>query len=176
VLDFYLALLLSFSGIAYRWLSHSPDPEAFPILAIMVVLALSTYGQCLFGLDLPDGWQRYRLLPLRGWQVLLAKDAAFVLLAMVLVAGLDLMAGLGAALAALAVGHHGSVNTPVPQKRWRFTGGTLFPTGLLQAVAMFGVGVGARREGLIYLAPAALIYTGSVWLYGRRWDRIKAEE
>jgi hypothetical protein len=78
-------------------------------------------------------------------------------------------------LAALAVGHHASVLTPVPQKRWRFTGGTLFPTGLLQAVAMFGVGVGARREGMIYLAPAVIVYVLSVWFYGQRWDRIRAE-
>ena len=176
VLDFYLALLLSLSGIAYRLLGRRVDPDAFPVLAIMVVLALSTYGQCLFGLDWPQGWIRYRLLPLRGWQVLLAKDAAFVLLAMVLVAGLDPIAGFAAALAALAVGHHASVYTPVPQKRWRFTGGTLLPTGLLQAVAMFGVGVGARREGLIYLAPAVVLYVLSVWFYGRKWDGISAKE
>ena len=56
VLDFYLALLLSLSGILYRLLGRPADPEAFPILAIMVILALSTYGQCLFGLDWPvDG-------------------------------------------------------------------------------------------------------------------------
>jgi hypothetical protein len=172
VLDFYLALLLSVAGIAYRWFARPPDPEAFPVLAIMVVLALSTYGQCLFGLDWPEGWTRYRLLPVRGWQALAAKDLAFAILAMALVAALDPVAGLGALLAALAIGHHGSVYTPVPQKRWRFTGGTLFPTGLLQAVAMFGVGVGARREGVVYLAPAALVYAASMWFYGRAWDRI----
>jgi len=73
-LDFYLALLLSLAGMGYRFLGRQVDAEAFPVLAIMVVLALSTYAQCLFGLDWPHGWTRYRLLPLRGWQILLAKD------------------------------------------------------------------------------------------------------
>jgi hypothetical protein len=176
VLDFYLALLLSLAGIAYRLFSRHVDYEAFPVLAVMVVLALSTYGQCLFGLDLPQGWVRYRLLPLRGWQVLLAKDTAFIMLAMLLVVGLDPVAGFASAVAALAVGHHASVYAPVPQKRWRFTGGTLFPTGLLQAVAIFGVGVGARREGWIYLAPALAAWIGSVWFYGLRWDTVSAKE
>jgi hypothetical protein len=176
VLDFYLALLLSVAGIAYRLLAPKVDADALPVLAIMVVLALSTYGQCLFGLDWPQGWTRYRLLPLRGWQVLLAKDTAFVLLAMLLAGGLDPVAGFAAALAALAVGHHASVYTPVPQKRWRFTGGTLLPTGLFQATAMFGVGVGARREGWIYLAPTSVLYLLSVWFYGRKWDRISGNE
>jgi hypothetical protein len=68
------------------------------------------------------------------------------------------------------------VYTPVPQKRWRFTGGTLLPTGLLQVMAMFGAGVGARREGIVYLAPTVLIYVGSLFFYGRRWDLISAKE
>jgi hypothetical protein len=176
VLDFYLALLLCLAGIGYRVLAPHPEPEAFPIFATMVVLALSTYGQCLFGLDWPQGWNRYRLCPLRGWQILLAKDAAFLLLAMVLAVALDPVAGLGSALAALAIGHHASVYTPVPQKRWRFTGGTLLPTGLLQAVAMFGAGVGAQREGAIYLVPTAAIYLLSVWFYGRKWEVISDKE
>jgi hypothetical protein len=141
----------------------------------MVVLALSTYGQCLFGLDWPQGWNRYRLLPLGGWQILLAKDLAFVLLAALLTVALDPVAGFASALAALAIGHHASVLTPVPQKRWRFTGGTLWPTGVLQAVALFGVGIGARREGWIYLVPTLLAWIGSVWLYGRKLDAVNTK-
>jgi hypothetical protein len=171
VLDSYLALLLSLSGVAYRVLGRPAEKEAFPILAIMVVLALSTYAQCLFGLDWPEGWIRYRLFPLRGSYLLLAKDAGFLVLALVLVAGLDPLAGLAAALAALAIGHHASVYTPVPQKRWRFTGGTLFPTGLLQAMAMFGAGVAVHRKPAAVLGAMLAIYGASVWFYGRQWDR-----
>jgi hypothetical protein len=171
VLDLYLALLLSLAGVSYRIFSPQVDKEAFPILAVMVVLALSTYAQCLFGLDWPDGWNRYRLLPLRGRHLLLAKDAGFMLLVLVLVAGLDPAAGLAAALAALAIGHHASIYTPVPQKRWRFTGGTLFPTGLLQVMAMFGAGVGVHRIPAIVLGGLLTLYVASVWFYGRVWDR-----
>src|SRR5205085_6372616 len=130
-----------------------------------------TYAQCQFGLDWPEGWNRYRLYPLRGRHALLAKDAAFLLPALVLVAGLDPLGGLAAALAALAIGHHAAVYTPVPQKRWRFTGGTLFPTGLLQAMAMFGAGVGVHREPAIVLGGILAMYVLSVWFYGRVWDR-----
>ena len=40
---------------------------------------MSSYAQCLFGLDGEGGRSRYRLLPVRGWQLLLAKDAAFLI-------------------------------------------------------------------------------------------------
>jgi len=105
--------------------------------------------------------------------LLLAKDAAFLLLTLVLAGGLDPAAGLAAALAALAIGHHASVYTPVPQKRWRFTGGTLFPTGLLQAMAMFGAGVGVHREPAMVLGGILAVYAASVWFYGRAWDRAR---
>ena len=173
VLDFYVALLVSAAGVGFRLAGHGLDPEAFPVLAILVVLALSTHAQCLFGLDWPFGWTRYRLTPLRGWYILLAKGTAFLAVAMVLTAGLDARAGLTAALAALAVGHHASVRTPVPQRRWRFTGGTLFPTGLVQVVAMFGVGVGIGRAGLLYLAIAVAGYAASLCFYGWAWDRAR---
>jgi hypothetical protein len=173
VLDFYVALLLSASAVAYRIFGRNPDPEAFPMMAVIVVLALSTYAQCLFGIEWPEGWTRYRLMPVRGWQILLAKGMAFMLCAVVLVAGLNGPAGFAAALAALAVGHHASVYTPVPQQRWRFTGGTLWPTGLAQAVCMFGVGIGAHRAGVLYLGVAAAGYGVSLWFYGRAWDRAR---
>jgi hypothetical protein len=171
VLDVYVALLMSIAGMAYRIFGRTTDPEAFPMLAIVTALALSTYAQCLFGLDVGTGWTRYRLLPLRGRSILLAKGIAFLLVTGPLVAGLDFVVGMTAALAALAVGHHASVLTPVPQQRWRFTGGTLFPAGLLQVVCMFGVGLGVHRTGPVFLAGAIVVYAGSVWIYGRVWDQ-----
>ena len=144
-------------------------------MAVMVVLALSTYAQCLFGVEWPEGWTRYRLMPLLGWQILLAKGLAFLLCTIVLVSALDPVAGTAAALAALAIGHHGSVYTPAPQQRWRFTGGTLWPAGLMQVVCMFGAGIAAHRSGALYVALAAAAYAISLWYYGRAWDRAQRE-
>ena len=171
VLDFYVALLLSLSATAYRLFSRSPDPETFPVMAVIVVLALSTYAQCLLGVEWPEGWTRYRLMPLRGRRILLSKGIAFLLCAVLLTAPLNPAAGAAAALAALAIGHHASVYAPAAQQRWRFTGGSLFPTGLAQVVCMFGVGLGTHRNGGWYVLAAAAAYAASLWFYGRAWDR-----
>ncbi|MGH9583610.1 MAG: hypothetical protein ACRD4O_11800, partial [Bryobacteraceae bacterium] len=71
ILDTYIAVLLSVGGIAYRLMSPRPDPAAFPVLSALVALALSTHAQSLFGFEFASGMTRYRLLPLRGWQILL---------------------------------------------------------------------------------------------------------
>jgi hypothetical protein len=166
-LDFYVAMLVSLAGIAYRLADPGADREAFPILAAVVVLALSTYGQCLFGLDLPSGWDRYRLLPLGGWFILLAKGITVLLVMLALTLPLEPNAGAAAGLAALAVGHHASVRSRVPQSRWRFTGGTLFPTGLVQVVCIFGAGMGGHRQPLVWLPAAGASYAASLWYYGK---------
>jgi hypothetical protein len=171
MLDLYLALVVSVAGTAWRIAGRNPDPEAFPILALIVVLSLSTYAQCLFGLDIESGWTRYRMLPVSGWYILLAKGLAFLLVAVLLVLPLDPLAGLAAAFAALAVGQQASVQTPVPQHRWRFNGGTLFPNGLVQVVAIFGAGLGVHRQSIVWLPAAAAVYAVSLWYYGRAWDR-----
>ena len=49
-----------------------------PVLSILIALALITYAQSLFGVDFGSGMTLYRLLPLRGWEILLAKDLAFL--------------------------------------------------------------------------------------------------
>jgi hypothetical protein len=71
-LDFYVALLLSLTGLAYRVARLGLPPEAYRDLGLLVLLALCTYTQCLFGLD-GGGLARYRLLPLRGGQILLPR-------------------------------------------------------------------------------------------------------
>lgn len=171
VLDGYAALALALGGALYRLFGAHPEPDAFLILAMVVVIAISTYGQCLFGLDLPWGVARYRVLPLRGYQILLAKDIAFLCVAAVLVAPLALLPGLAGALVALAVGHHASVLQPLPQTRWRFTGGTLWPSGFLQVFPLVAVGVATGRASVWYLGLALAAYLGSLWYYGRRWDK-----
>ena len=51
VLDTYLAILIGLAGLGYRLLARDPDRAAFPMLAMLAALALSTYAQCLFSLD-----------------------------------------------------------------------------------------------------------------------------
>jgi len=114
------------------------------------------------------------VLPLRGFEILLAKDVAFLCVAAVLVAPLALLPGLAGALVALAVGHHASVLRPAPQMRWRFTGGTLWPSGFFQVVPLVAVGVATGRGSLWYLGLAFLAYLISLWYFGRVWDRGRA--
>ena len=171
VLDSYAALALTAGGTLYRVFGGKADPDAFTILALVAVIALSTYAQALFGLDLPWGIARYRVLPLRGFEILLAKDIAFLLVAAVLVAPLALLPGLAGALMALAVGHHASVLRPSAQMRWRFTGGMLWPSGFFQVFLLVATGVATGRGSLYYLGLAFAAYAGSLWYYGRVWDR-----
>lgn len=172
VLDPYIALLLAATTLAYRLLSHHPDPEAFLILTLVVVIALSTYAQSLFGLDLPSGIVRYRIFPLRGREILLAKDIALLLVLLVLVLPLDPLPGIAAGLIALATGHHASVLRPMQQTRWRFTPGILVPIGLLQVIPMTAIGVAVARSSTWYLAIAAAAYLASLAYYGHRWDTV----
>ena len=81
-------------------------------MTVLVVGAMSSYAQCLFGLDGEGGLSRYRLLPVRGWQLLLAKDAAFLAVVVPLTLPLAVLPGIGAALVALAVGHAPAVEHP----------------------------------------------------------------
>ncbi len=66
-LDFWAALLLCVGGTAYRWLAPAPEPEAFPIVAMLVAIALSTVAQRMLGQERAGSMARYRLLPLAGW-------------------------------------------------------------------------------------------------------------
>jgi hypothetical protein len=169
LLDPYLALLLSFAGTAYRIFSTHPDPAAFPMLALLVALALSTCAQCLFGLDSASGISRYRLLPLRGWQILLAKDVAFLGILLVLVLPLDVGPGMTFGLAALAIGHFPSVGRHRPQRRWRFTSGRLI-YGVAQVVLGSMLGLAEHQQGAWHLAGAAAAWMASLWRCGRLWE------
>ena len=172
LLDFYCALILSIAGAIWRFTSGSH--EAGLGMTTLVLLALSTYAQSLFGPDGEDGLVRYRLLPMRGWRVLAAKDAAFLIVAVVLTLALEPLAGLSGALVALAVGHHASVLTPRPQPRWRFTSGTSVFAGVMQVVLMASAAVATVRLGAWIAALCALVYLGSVVIYGRSLDRAGA--
>jgi hypothetical protein len=169
LLDPYLAALLSVAGSAYRVCSGHPDPSAFPILALLVALALSTCGQCLFGLDSASGVSRYRLLPLRGWQILLAKDIAFLAILLVFVLPLAPGAGMTFGLVALAIGHFPSVGRHRPQRRWRFTSGRLV-FGVAQVVLGSMLGLAEYQQGVWYLAGTAAAWMFSLYRCGRVWE------
>ncbi len=175
-LDFYMALVFAAVSVAFRAFYPQLDRAAIPVLTLLVVLALSTYAQCLFGLDGASGIMRYRLMPVRGWRILLAKDVAWLLLLLPMVAALSPLTGLTAACATLAVGHHASVLTPVPQQRWRFTSGRLVPIGVVQVVALFAGGMATERFGILWVAGSCGVWLASVFVYGFVWDyRAKRE-
>lgn len=170
VLDMYIAILLSIGGCAYRFLASNPQPAAFPILALLVGLAMSTYANNLFGLDLASSaTTRYRLLPLGGWEILLAKDLAFLAILALLVLPLDLFTGLTFGLFALAVGHHGSIFRQVRTRRWRFAG-TRVALGVTQSVGGIILGFTEHLHGVAFLFASAAIYAASLWFYAWRWD------
>jgi hypothetical protein len=122
-------------------------------------------------LDLGSGMTRYHLLPLGGWEILLAKDIAFLAVLFALLLPLDPAPGMTFGLAALALGHHSSVLLNLPQQRWRFTGGRLLPVGALQAVGGMTLGFVEHQRGSAVLAAAAVAYLVSLHYYGRRWER-----
>jgi len=169
LLDPYLAILISAGGSTYRFLTAHPDPEAFPILALLVGLAMSTCAQCLFGLESASGVSRYRLLPVRGWQILFAKDAAYLLILLVLVAPLAPGPGMTFGLVALAIGHFPSVGPLRPQRRWRFTSGRLF-FGVAQVVFGCMFGASESQQGLSFLVLAAALWIASIYGCGKSWD------
>lgn len=170
LMDPYAAALLSIGGGAYRIFAKHPDPAAFSIMGLLVALAMSTCAQSLFGLDLDSGVTRYHLLPVRGWEILVAKGAAFLAILFVLLLPLDPWPGLTFGLMALAVGHQSSVLLELPQQRWRFASGSL-PFGAMQTAIAMTVGFVEHQRGFPILILAGIAYAASAWYYGRRWER-----
>jgi hypothetical protein len=171
-LDFYCALILSLSTIGFRIAGVDLPGEALMAMTLLVVLALSSYAQCLFGLDGAGGLSRYRLLPLRGWQILAAKDAAFLLVAVPLSLPLAPLVGAGAACAALAIGHSPAVHRPRTQTRWRFTPGASIGNGMVQIVAMAMAASTIWSYPGVVLIPVAA-WLGSLWWYGRELEKTR---
>ena len=170
-LDFYCALILSLSTIGFRIAGVAMPGEAFMAMTLLVVLALASYAQCPFGLDGAGGISRYRLLPLRGWQILAAKDAAFLLVTVALTLPLAPLVGAGAACMALAIGHAPAVERPRTQTRWRFTTGASIGNGIVQIVGM------AMAASTVWTYPVVVpicvaAWLGSLWWYGREMEKV----
>lgn len=171
VLDLYLALVLALTATAFRFFGKNIDGEAFFGVSLLVVLAFSTMAQSLLALDGPSGFVRYQLMPLRGWQILLAKDLPLLAIAVVFTSALAPLPALAGMLAALAVGHHPSVVTPRQQKRWRFAAGASLETSILQIVMMLGAGTVVHRVDERLIAVAATAWAISLSFYGYVLDR-----
>ena len=170
LLDPYVALLLSASTIAYRIARPDLDPETLLVMSLVVVVALSTCAQCLFALDAGPAMERYKLMPIRGWQILAAKHAALMLVALPLTLPLHPAAAVSGLFVAMAIGNHMAIQKPVRQARWSLAAGSLVP-GLLQCIALIAAGRYAAHESAWILAPCALLYVASTLFYGWRLDR-----
>jgi hypothetical protein len=133
-----------------------------------VMIAFSTPAVSLFGLEGEGGMTRYRLLPIRGWQALAAKDAAYALIAAMLTAPLNPVAGLAVTLIALAVGHHASVSLRREETRWRFTTGVSFGSSMFQMIAMGLTAAAAGYAGALALIPCAGVWAWSIWRFGQK--------
>ncbi len=166
-LDPYVGLLLTVATTIYRMTGGVLERDALPIISMIVVVTLSTSAQVLIGLD-GAGAQRYRLLPLPGWRILLAKDAAFMIVLLILIAPLEVPASFTAGLAALAIGHQQSVMAPVPQTRWRFTSGVMWPAGAFQMFAIFAIGNGVLKFGPVFIVATVAAWGVSLMWFGRK--------
>jgi hypothetical protein len=168
-LDFYAALIFVIPAAAIRAAGRLPHDALLP-MTLLVMVMISTCALSLFGLDGEGGFTRYRLLPLSGWQILAAKDAGFLLVSVVLTLPLNPIAGLAAALIALAVGHGISVERHGDEKRWRFQTSHSFPAAIIQLLLMSTAGAGAAWNPLV-LALCAVIYAVSTWVAGRALEQ-----
>jgi hypothetical protein len=168
-LDFSSARLWCVAAAGLRLFGRLPAAALMPITMI-VLLALSTNALSLFGLDGRGGMTRYRLLPLPGWQILAAKDAAFLGIALLLTAPLAPLAGLCGALVALAIGHHDSVNRWHGEVRWRFSTSASMGVSIFQIVMMMMAGAGAVHWSRLIVIPCAAAYGYSTWRFGRQLE------
>jgi hypothetical protein len=157
LLDTWLAAVIAVIAIGWRVTTSEGDSAAWPILAILVGIALSTQAQC--GADLEA--TRYRLLPAIPWRILLARDCAYLLVQLVLTVGLDPLAGLAFGMTALAVGRYPTLHAHLSAERWRFASGRVF-FGALQMI----IGAGLAFAGAKGAAIAAVIWAGSLWWGG----------
>jgi hypothetical protein len=169
-LDFWCSAAVSLLVLSIRVTGQLPSEAMLP-MTIVLMLALSTYAQTLFGLDGAGGMTRYRLLPIPGWQILAAKDVPFLVASLVLTLPVDPAAGLAAALTALAIGHHLSVPCHTHQMRWRFSSGVSFGTSIFHVVAMSAIA--AAVHAMLLLLPLCMgLFAFSTWWYGRVFERL----
>jgi hypothetical protein len=170
-LDFYVSSLLSLGGWIFRWRSSQMDPDAMAILSMLVALALSTYAQAAFGVDSTSVLHRYRVFPLRGWQIVLAKDLGYLVVLALLVLPFDISAGLTFGMVAIVLGRYPSLRLVQKQQRWRFTSGDI-RFGICQIFAGFSLGLATARVSPWFLLGTGCLYIASVFGGGWLWDTL----
>jgi hypothetical protein len=154
ILDTWLAVAIAAIGVSWRIAGNAADPAAWPMLSILVGIALSTQAQCGPDLDAI----RYRLLPAAAWQVLLARDAAYLAMQALLTVGLDPVAGLAFGMTALAAGRYAAIRAGPRTERWRFASGRVL-FGALQMIA----GAVLSFAGVRGTAVAVALWAASLW-------------
>jgi hypothetical protein len=169
LLDTYLALLLAGVALFTLGLRGPRPPGLGASVTFMVVLALSTSAQQLFALD-REAAGRYRLLPLRGWEVLLAKNLAWLLVLAPLIVLLDPLNGLATGWAVLSAGNLASIAKPGPQAPWRLVRGASLGYTAAQVLLMAAACAACSALGGWALVPAGLVWAGSLALGGRWFE------
>lgn len=169
-LDIYVALLLSVGILVHRVFSPNGAGNAMRIAALLIALAFSTYAQCLFGVDSDSALSRLRLFPLRGWRIILAKDASYLALLTLLLLPAEVVSGLVFGLTALIVGRYPAVVYQTLQQRWRFTGGSM-KFSIVQILAGTGLALFAADHAWV-LPVAVLVWIVSIIPAGWYWDQI----
>lgn len=154
-LDAYLAILLALAGWIYRFLTASPDPAAFPILSILIGLAISTFAQSLFGLDSRSAWTRFHLLPVSMKAIVLSKDIALLSFVLFLTIPLSPIAGVAFTACSLAIGHAGAAKRLGLLARWRFASGSVLLGGLQFTIGTALALAAAERSMMFALLPIA---------------------
>ena len=171
-LDVYLALILSLLGTLYRLLDSNPATDVGSGCSILIVLALSTPTQSLFAAEGRAGLERYRLMPIRGWELLLAKDLAFLGIVFILTLPLSPISGLAGGVGALMVGHFATVGRKGIQVPWQFTAGTSVFLGVIQVVTLAVTAILCYRVSLWWFLPLGVALMGSLTFHGRQLEII----
>ena len=140
-------------------------------MTVLVVGAMSSYAQCLFGLDGEGGLSRYRLLPVRGWQLLLAKDAAFLVAVLPLTLPVALLRRLRRGARRPRRRPRARRRTSARQTQWRFTTGGALGNGVVQLIALAMTASGIFFTSVWFLAAAVAAWLISLWWFGRDVDR-----
>jgi hypothetical protein len=169
-LDFYCALIVGGAAVIYRAAGLLPSDAHLPG-TLLVALAISTCAQTIFGLDGRAGMTRYHLLPIRGWQILLAKDVAFMAVSVLLTAALDPLAGLAASMAGLAAARIPAVRETRWQIRWRLQAGAGFGPAFAQILALIAAATTTHLVSPLFAAAPAVVWAYSLWWGGREFER-----